>query len=120
MENYLPYIVSVLVAIITGVISYCSARAKSKAEIQSLQKSNEHEISKLMQQHKLDLDALERKHEMEIEKINLEHQHQLELLLKEAENKMGADLIQSMLGEAMKTPEARQAMGQAFKAPKKK
>jgi ActR/RegA family two-component response regulator len=79
MQIFLPYIITVLVAIITGYISYATATKKSKTGLEALRMSNQAEIEKLMSQHKLDLEALERKHEMGIEKMNLEHGHKLEL-----------------------------------------
>lgn len=114
MNTYLPYIVSVVVAIISGVFSYMQASRKCRTEIDSLKESNRHEIERLMQQHKLDIESLERKHELEIEKMELEHKHQLELSQKQAENDLGTNLLNSMVQTAMKTPEARKAMGQAF------
>ena len=73
-----------------------------------------------MEQHKLDIDSLERKHQMEIEKMELEHRHQLELKEKEMETALGGQLLTSMMDAAMNTPEAKQAIGQAFKNSKKK
>ena len=120
MKEFLPYIVSVLVAIITGFASYLAASKKCRTDLKAIQESNTHEINRLMEQHKLDIDSLERKHQMEIEKMELEHRHQLELKDKELENALGGTVISSMMDAAMKTPEARQAMGQAFRKKAKK
>ena len=79
MKEYLPYIVSIFVAIISGAASYFAAAKKCKSDMNVLKESNSHEIDRLMQQHKLDIDSLERKHQMEIEKMELAHKHQLEL-----------------------------------------
>ena len=57
MNTYLPYIVSVVVAIISGVFSYMQASRKCRTEIDSLKESNKHEIERLMQQHKLDIES---------------------------------------------------------------
>ena len=81
----------------------------------ALKESNAHEINRLMEQHKLDIDSLERKHKMEIEKMELEHKYQLELRSKDAENAMGSNLLNTVVGAAMQTPEARQMMGQAWR-----
>lgn len=114
-KDYLPYIVSVLVALISGITSYLAAERKCRTDIKALEESNAHEINRLMEQHKLDIDSLERKHKMELEKMELEHKHQLELKIKESENAMGNELINTLMKEAMQTPEARQALGQAFR-----
>lgn len=113
-KDYLPYIVSVLVALISGITSYLAAERKCRTDIKALEESNAHEINRLMEQHKLDIDSLERKHKMEIEKMELEHKHQLELKSKELENAMSSELINTLVKAAMQTPEARQALGQAF------
>lgn len=63
MENfkeYLPYIVSVLVALISGIASYLAADKKCRADMKALKESNTHEINRLMEQHRLDIDSLER------------------------------------------------------------
>lgn len=120
MQNALPYIVTIVTTIISGFLAYFSATKKSKSELVALREANRLEIEKLMSQHKLDLEALERKHEMEIEKMKVEHEHKLELLQKEAENAMGTNFMNTAVAEMMKTPEARQAMGSAFHAKKKR
>ena len=115
IKEYLPYTVSILVAIISGLASYLAAARKCSADMKALKESNTHEINRLMEQHKLDIDSLERLHKMEIEKMELEHKHQLELRSKDAENAMGSELMNTLIGAAMQTPEARQAIGQAFR-----
>lgn len=116
IKEYLPYIVSVLVAVISGLASYCAAARKCKDDMKVLKENNTHEINRLMEQHRLDIDSLERQYKMEIEKMELEHKHQLELRSKDAESAMGNELLNTMVGAAMQTPEARQAIGQAFRS----
>lgn len=118
MENikeYLPYIVSVVVALISGIGSYIAAAKKCHSDMNALKESNAHEIKRLMEQHKLDIDSLEREHKMEMEKLELEHKHQLEMKDKEMETSMGSSIINTMMDAAMKTPGAQQAMSEAFK-----
>lgn len=104
MQDYLPYIVSVLCAVISGVSSYVIARKQAKNDIKIIVK-----------QHEVDLEALERKHQMELEKTNLEHAHQLELQTKDFEAKLSS----ALLTEAMKMPEIRQQITQEMKNRKK-
>lgn len=104
MKEYLPYIISVLCALISGFSSYAIARKQAK-----------NDIKVIVKQHEVDLDALERKHQMEIEKLNLEHRHQLELREKDFE----AQLSSSILTEAMKFPEVRQQISQGMKKGKR-
>lgn len=120
MKEYLPYIVSILMAIITGITSYLAASKKSKTYLKALQESNTHEINRLMEQHKLDIDSLERKHQMEVEKMEMEHRHQLELKDKEMQNALGERFINGLMDVTLKTPEVKQAIGQAFREQRKK
>lgn len=114
MKELLPYLVTLLSTITAGLLSYFGAIRKTKNELIALKESNRFEIEKLMNQHKLDLEALERKHEMEVEKINLDHEHKLELLRKESENAMGASMLGSAFEKIMESPEAKQAISNAF------
>lgn len=104
MLEYLPYIVSIISAVIAGVSSYIATRRQAK-----------NDIKLIVKQHEVDLTELERMHQMEIEKINLEHAHQLELREKDFEAKLSS----SLLKEAMKMPEVRQQISQGMKKGKK-
>lgn len=92
MQEYMPYIVSIICSLIAGVASYGATRRRAKTDLQIIAK-----------QHEDDIESLERKHQMEIEKITLEHRHQLELQEKEFE----AQLSSSLISEAIKLPEVR-------------
>lgn len=100
MQAYLPYIASVLCAVISGISSYAVARKQAK-----------NDFTVIVKQHEIDLEALERKHQMELEKLNLEHAHQLKLQEKDFEVKLGA----SLLTEVMKMPEIKQLISQEIK-----
>ena len=104
MQEYLPYLISVVCALISGLTSYVVARKQAK-----------NDLSVIVKQHEVDLEALERKHQMEMEKINLEHSHQLELQEKDFEAKLSSSLIT----EAMKMPEIRQQISQGMKKGKR-
>ena len=52
--------------------------------------------------------------------MELEHRHQLELKENEMKNAIGGQLLSSMMDVAMRTPEAKQVMGQAIKNSKKR
>ena len=96
MEIYLPYIASVICAIISGIASYMAARSQSKTDLQQLTK-----------QHELDIEKEREKFAMEKEKLEIEHKHQLELKQKEMENQLGTDFIATMTKEYMRSPEGR-------------
>lgn len=100
--DYLPYFITVLCSIISGIASYVAARIKSKSDIQ-----------KLMKQHELDLEKEREKFAMEKEKIELEYKYQLDLKQQEAGNQVGADLISTMAREYMRSPAGRAQMRNA-------
>ena len=52
MENYLPYIVSVVCAMIYGFVSYAVARKKSREDIKKLEKTYELDLEKEKEKHK--------------------------------------------------------------------
>ena len=110
MQTVLPYIVSIIVALISGLASYAAARRSTKGELEALKEANKHDLNKLMEQHKVDIDSLERKHIMDIEKLNLEHAHQMELQEKESGIRIG----ETILSEAMKIPEVRQEISKGL------
>lgn len=109
MNTLLPYIVSVLCAVISGLTSYAVARKQAKADMQKLEK-----------QHELDIEKEREKFEMEKEKMEIEHCHQLELLQKESENTIGASITNTLITEAMKMPVVRQQFSQGIKSGSKK
>lgn len=93
IKEYLPYIVSILCAIISGIASYAIARKQTKTDIQKLEK-----------QYQLDLENERQKFKMEKEKLELEHRHQLELNKKEMENQISKEIISTVVGEYIRSP----------------
>lgn len=104
MTEYMPYIVSVVCSLISGIVSYLVTRKQAKTDLQIISK-----------QHEVDIEALEKKHQMELEKIDIEHKHQLELQQKEMEANLGS----SLLTEAMKIPEVRNEISKGMRKGKR-
>ena len=102
MEKYLPYIVTVLCSLISGIASYSVSRRQAKADIEKLQK-----------QHELDIERERELFAMEKERMELEHKYQIESKQKELENQMGADLISMMTKEYMRSPAGQAQMRNA-------
>lgn len=78
MQSILPYLVSVVCALISGLASYFVSRRQTKADIKRLEK-----------QYELDLEKEQEKHKLELERMEVNHRNQIELLQKEAENRLG-------------------------------
>ncbi len=100
-------LISCIPAVITGVVSYLVARKNSSTQIKLLETQNKHDIDRLMEQHKVDIDSLTQQHQQELEKLELEHKHKLELAKIESENALNQNLINNVVGEAMKMPEVQ-------------
>lgn len=102
MEEYLPYIVSVICSVISGVSSYLIARRQAKADMKRLEK-----------QYELDIEKEREAFEIEKERLEIEHRHQLELKQKEMENQLGTDLVSAMVKEYMRSPAGQEQMRKA-------
>ena len=76
----MPYIVSIVTAVISGVSSYCLSRRKFKNELETIKLNNEHEINKLMEQHKVDIENLKEKHKLELERKEIDYMHEKEIM----------------------------------------
>jgi hypothetical protein len=119
-NELLPYLVSVVVAFISGLISFSTSTNKSKQDLKQLQEQNKHDLERLMNQHKMDLESLEIKQKMEIEKIELEHKNKIELMEKEVQNNLGSGLFSTLLTQTMNMPEVKEQIRQSIKNASKK
>lgn len=79
LKEFMPYIVSAITAIISGISSYCLSKRNFKNEVETIKINNEHEIKKLMEQHKVDIDNLKEKHKLEMEIKEKDFQHEKEM-----------------------------------------
>lgn len=102
MEVYMPYIVSIMCAVISGLTSYLVARKQSKSDLQNIEK-----------QFALDIEIELEKFAMEKEQMELEHKHQLELKQKEMENQLGSDLFATFAKEYIRSPVVQAQMRNA-------
>lgn len=109
MDMYLPYIVSIVCALISGIASYLISRKQMKTDLE-----------KLNTQYKLDIEKEREKFLMEKEKMELEHKYELERQQKEFENQLGGNFVNTMITEAMKMPEVRRKITQGMNTSKKK
>ena len=109
-------LISCIPAIITGVVSYLVARKNASTQIKLLETQNKHDIDRLMEQHKIDIDSLNQQHQLELEKLELEHKHKLELAKIESENALNQNLINNVVGEAMKMPEIQAELAKGIRS----
>ena len=78
--DLMPYIVSILTAISSGLWAYFKAKQDFKNQVETIKINNKHEIEKLMKQHDIDIDNLKEKHNLEMELKDKEYAHEKELI----------------------------------------
>ena len=93
MDKYMPYVVTIVCALISGVVSYLASRKQLKTDLEKLEK-----------QHAFDIEKEREKFAMEKERIELEHKHQIELIEKKMENQIGVDLVSTLAKEYARSP----------------
>ena len=107
MKEYLPYMVSVVCSLISGLVSYFIARKQTKSDLEKLEK-----------QHELDIEKEREKFAMEKERMEIEYKYQLQLKGKEIENQLGADMVSTVTKEYMRSPAGQAQMRNAGKKKK--
>lgn len=100
-------LISCIPAVITGITTFFVSHKNASSQIKVVKEQNKHDLEKLMEQHRIDIDSLEKQHQQEIEKLELEHKHKLELIERESENNFSQNLMNGLMGEIVKMPEAK-------------
>ena len=96
---YLPYLVSIISALISGFASYIGANKKAKSEIKKMEK-----------QHSLDIEKEKERFELEKEKLEIQFKHQLDLKDQEIESQVSANLMNTVIKEAMNSSEIKKQL----------
>ncbi len=99
VQYILPYLVALLTAICSGLITYFSAIKKCKLD-------NDVKIKEIQEQHKLDLENQKEMFKLEIDKINLQHQNELEKLKVESNNQLTNNLANSFMSSLFTNPQS--------------
>lgn len=113
--NWMPYFVSIITAVVSGIASYTKARRETKHDLEKMEKQHSIDIDNEREKHKLDMEREAEKHRMEIEKLKLMHQHELEMRDKESQNEMGKELMSVVVGKAMEMPAIQEQLNDSFK-----
>ena len=75
-------IISVILAIISGLWSYIASKANNKAEIEKQAKEHSHIVEKLEKEFHYQIDTLKQQHALELEKVKQAHELRLQELEK--------------------------------------
>lgn len=79
IKELAPYLVSIIVAVVTSAIAYVQAKKGFKVEIEKLEKQHKNDLETLVKQHEINIEALKERHKMEKELKEQEHNHAMEL-----------------------------------------
>lgn len=110
MEEYMPYVVSVLTALISGVASVYIASKRASSELQALEQKGAQDIERLMHQHEVDIDSMEKAHQLELEKMKAQHQLELESMEKQVANEASSQIIVGLFSQLLSNPEMQQIL----------
>lgn len=116
-SNWMPYVISIVCAIVSGIASYSKARRETKHDMEKMEKQHVIDIENEREKHKLDLEKEQEKHHMEIERINLVHKHELEMKDKESQNQLGKEVMSKLFDKAMELPEVKEQLSAGLKQP---
>lgn len=110
MEEYMPYVVSVLTALISGAASVYIASKRASSELQALEQKGAQDIERLMHQHEVDIDSMEKAHQLELKKMKAQHQLELESMEKQVANEAGSQIIVGLFSQLLSNPEMQQIL----------
>ena len=100
--------VPVLVAIVTGLISFVASTFTSSKEIQKLKIENDSQMQRMKEQHKDDLERLEKENFMAIAKMESEFELKTAQYSKTKETDIQYDFMGDLLKQAMTNPQDAQ------------
>ncbi|MDE6946344.1 MAG: hypothetical protein K2P14_04075 [Anaeroplasmataceae bacterium] len=103
VQYVLPYIVALITAICSGLISYFLAIKKCKLD-------NEVKIKEIQEQHKLDLENQKELFKLEIEKINLQHQNEIERMKVDSNNQLTNNFANSFFTTMLSNPNSLESL----------
>ena len=75
-------VISIILAIISGLWSYVASKANNKAEIEKQAKEHSHTIEKLEREFHHQIDTLKQQHALDLEKVKQAHELRLQELEK--------------------------------------
>ncbi|MGN0622969.1 MAG: hypothetical protein ACI4JA_03345 [Oscillospiraceae bacterium] len=84
MKEIMPYVISVLTALISMIVSIYVCNRNCKNEIKKLKLQNEQDIQKIQKQHENDLETMTLQHQQEMEKLEQIQTHVMEKQREEA------------------------------------
>lgn len=97
MKEYLPYLVSIITAVISAFVSITVCKKQTKVEIE-----------KIKEQSKANIDLEREKLQLEKEKMELEHKLELEKIHAKNDDEFASGLTNQLFEMAMQLPEFKE------------
>ncbi len=101
MEIWIP----VIVAIVSGVLSFLASTTSTNKEIKKIKIENESQMQRMKEQHRDELERLEKENHLEIDRMKSEFELKIAEYSKTKETDVQYDFMQTMLTEAIRNPE---------------
>ncbi|WP_373750300.1 hypothetical protein [Jeotgalibaca porci] len=112
-------VVSLVVPILTGLVSYFAAKNQSKIEIEKVKVQSDNDLKAIKEKYTHDLEMLRTQTSSEIEKLKATKELDLQFSEKEIINDMTKTMITNMLNsnpeEAIKSVESLMSVGEIMK-----
>ena len=103
MKDYLPYLASIVTAVISAIVSISVCKKQTKTEIEKIQ-----------EQAKANIELEREKLQLEKEKMELEHKLELEKIHAQNDDAFASGLTNQLLEMAMQSPEFKKQFNQGI------
>ena len=110
VEEYIPYVVSILTALISGAASVYIASKRASSELRALEQRGMQDIERLVHQHEVDIDSMEKAHQLELETMKAQHQLELESMERQVANEAGSQIMVGLFSQLLSNPEMQRIL----------
>ena len=104
MKEYLPYLVSILTAVLSAIVSITVCKKQTKTE-----------IDKIKEQSKANIELEREKLQLEKEKIELEHKLELEKIHTQNDDAFASGITDKLLDMAFQNPDVQKQFADGIK-----
>ena len=107
MKDAMPYIISVLTALISMFVSIYVCNRNCKNEINKIKVQYDKDIEKLQKQHENDLETIKLQHQLEMEKILQMQAHEIDKQREETALKTVSGITETLTTSVLNAPAVR-------------
>ena len=100
MDIWIP----VLVAVVTGLLSFIASTVKSHYDMQKVKLENKVQMQRMKEQHQVDLEKIEKEHIVALEKMKTEFELKLATYDSTKEADVKYSFMEKIIDQAIKDP----------------